>query len=136
MRRMLKLGAFLPAPGHHVAAWRHPTARPDGGLDFRYYAGLAQTAERGKFDLLFISDSMWMDPGDHPSFLCRFEPTTLITALAMCTSHVGLGATVSTSFNEPDAEIPPAAASALSVSASAVALEPPTAVASAPVTPS
>ena len=23
-----------------------------------------------------------MDPGDHPSFLCRFEPTTLITALA------------------------------------------------------
>ena len=42
-----------------------------------------------------------MDPTDHPSFLCRFEPTTLITALAACTTHVGLGATVSTSFSEP-----------------------------------
>ncbi|WP_263974528.1 hypothetical protein [Myxococcus xanthus] len=31
--RKMKLGAFLPAPGHHVAAWRHPDARADGGLD-------------------------------------------------------------------------------------------------------
>jgi FMN-dependent oxidoreductase (nitrilotriacetate monooxygenase family) len=62
---------------------------------------IARIAERGKFDLLFISDSMVMDPTDHPSFLCRFEPTTLITALSMCTSHIGLGATVSTSFSEP-----------------------------------
>jgi FMN-dependent oxidoreductase (nitrilotriacetate monooxygenase family) len=44
---------------------------------------------------------MVMDPTDHPSFLCRFEPTTLITALSMCTTHIGLGATVSTSFSEP-----------------------------------
>src|SRR5262249_43671189 len=62
---------------------------------------IARIAERGKFDLVFISDSMAMDPTDHPSFLCRFEPTTLITALAACTTHVGLGATVSTSFSEP-----------------------------------
>src|SRR5205823_8831566 len=47
------------------------------------------------------SSDLVMDPGDHPSFLCRFEPTTLITALAMGTTHVGLGATLSTSFNEP-----------------------------------
>jgi hypothetical protein len=26
-----------------------------------------QIAERGKFDLFFISDSLVMDPGDHPS---------------------------------------------------------------------
>jgi FMN-dependent oxidoreductase (nitrilotriacetate monooxygenase family) len=62
---------------------------------------IARIAERGKFDLVFISDSMVMDPTDHPSFMCRFEPTTLITALASCTTHVGLGATVSTSFAEP-----------------------------------
>ena len=56
--RQMKLGAFLPAPGHHVAAWRHPNAQPDGGLDFRYYAKLAETAERGKFDLIFLSDGV------------------------------------------------------------------------------
>lgn len=55
-RRMMKLGAFLPAPGHHIAAWRHPNARPDGGLDFDYYRSIVQTAERGKFDMIFLSD--------------------------------------------------------------------------------
>jgi hypothetical protein len=54
-----------------------------------------------KFDLLFISDGLVMDPGDHPSFLCRFEPTTLISVLSASTRHIGLGATVSTSFGEP-----------------------------------
>jgi FMN-dependent oxidoreductase (nitrilotriacetate monooxygenase family) len=62
---------------------------------------IARIAERGKFDLLFISDAMVMDPTDHPSFLCRFEPTTLIAALSACTTRIGLGATVSTSFSEP-----------------------------------
>jgi len=61
----------------------------------------AQTAERGKFDLFFISDSLVMDPGDHPSFVSRFEPTTLIGALSAVTRRVGLGATISTSFSEP-----------------------------------
>ena len=46
-------------------------------------------------------DGLVMDPGDHPSFLCRFEPTTLISALSASTRHIGLGATVSTSFGEP-----------------------------------
>ena len=42
-----------------------------------------------------------MDPGDHPSFVNRFEPMTLLAALGMVTRHIGLGATVSTSFSEP-----------------------------------
>ena len=42
-----------------------------------------------------------MDPGDHPSFVNRFEPLTLLSALSTVTTHVGLGATVSTSFGEP-----------------------------------
>jgi FMN-dependent oxidoreductase (nitrilotriacetate monooxygenase family) len=44
---------------------------------------------------------MVMKPGDHPSFLCRFEPTTLISVLAATTTHLGLGATVSSSYAEP-----------------------------------
>src|SRR6266853_402556 len=55
----------------------------------------------GVFDLVFVSDGLVMDPGDHPSFLCRFEPTTLISVLSASTTHIGLGATVSTSFSEP-----------------------------------
>ena len=62
---------------------------------------MREIAERGKFDLFFISDGLAMDPGDHPSFINRFEPMTLLAALSMVTSRIGLGATVSTSFSEP-----------------------------------
>jgi alkanesulfonate monooxygenase len=105
---MLKLGAFLPAPGHHVAAWRHPTARPDGGLDFEYYRQLAQTAERGKFDMLFLSDGVGIrthykdeDELSRWGRIVQFEPLTLLSALAVVTSHIGLAATASTTYNEP-----------------------------------
>jgi alkanesulfonate monooxygenase SsuD/methylene tetrahydromethanopterin reductase-like flavin-dependent oxidoreductase (luciferase family) len=61
----------------------------------------ARIAERGKFDLFFISDSLASSLDDHPSFQTRFEPTTTVAALSISTRRVGLGATVSTSFSEP-----------------------------------
>jgi hypothetical protein len=45
--------AFLPYPGHHVAAWRHFNTPSDGGLDFSYYTSLAKTTKRGKLDSFF-----------------------------------------------------------------------------------
>jgi N-acetyl-S-(2-succino)cysteine monooxygenase len=99
-KRQMHLGVFVLGTGNHSAGWRYEGAATSH-MQLPVMQEIARIAERGKFDLVFISDSMWMDPGDHPSFLCRFEPTTLITALSMCTSRVGLGATVSTSFNEP-----------------------------------
>ena len=98
--RQMHLGVFVLGTGNHMAGWRTEGAF-DTHMELPAMQEIARIAERGKFDLLFISDSMSMDPTDHPSFLCRFEPTTLITALAACTTHVGLGATVSTSFSEP-----------------------------------
>jgi N-acetyl-S-(2-succino)cysteine monooxygenase len=100
IKRQMHLGVFVLGTGNHSAGWRYEGAATSH-MQLPVMQEIARIAERGRFDLLFISDSSVMDPGDHPSFLCRFEPTTLITALSMCTSHVGLGATVSTSFNEP-----------------------------------
>ncbi|MFE9094092.1 LLM class flavin-dependent oxidoreductase [Streptomyces sp. NPDC007264] len=107
-RRMMKLGAFLPAPGHHVAAWRHPNARPDGGLDFGYYRSLVQTAERGLFDMVFLSDGAGVrtkyrdaDELSRQGRMVHFEPLTLLSALAVHTTHIGLTATMSTTYNEP-----------------------------------
>jgi FMN-dependent oxidoreductase (nitrilotriacetate monooxygenase family) len=98
--RQMHMGVFVLGTGNHSAGWRWEGAATSSN-DFSVMREIARIAERGKFDLLFISDSMVMDPGDHPSFLCRFEPTTLITALSQVTTHIGLGATVSTSFSEP-----------------------------------
>ena len=80
-KRQMHLGVFVLGTGNHSAGWRYEGAATSH-MQLPVIQEIARIAERGKFDLLFISDSMVMDPGDHPSFLCRFEPTTLITALA------------------------------------------------------
>ena len=99
-KEQMHLGVFVLGTGNHSAGWRYEGAATSH-MQLPVIQEIASIAERGKFDLLFISDSMVMDPTDHPSFLCRLEPTTLITALSASTTHIGLGATVSTSFAEP-----------------------------------
>ena len=99
-KRQMHLGVFVLGTGNHSAGWRYEGAATSNN-QLAVIAEIARIAERGRFDLLFISDGLVMDPGDHPSFLCRFEPTTLISVLSAATTHIGLGATVSTSFNEP-----------------------------------
>lgn len=102
----LHLGAFLASSGHHVAAWRHPKAQADASLDFDFFKQVAQSAERGCFDALFVADvvALW---GHHLDALSRtargehFEPLTLMAALAAVTSRIGLIATATTSYNEP-----------------------------------
>jgi N-acetyl-S-(2-succino)cysteine monooxygenase len=104
----LRLGAFLLGVGHHVAAWRYPKAQASGGIHFDYYRKLAQTAERGKFDMIFFADGLatW-DRGQGTAAAGRsalsggFEPLTLLSALSAVTEHIGLTATVSTTYNEP-----------------------------------
>ncbi|MFG2721802.1 NtaA/DmoA family FMN-dependent monooxygenase [Streptomyces sp. NPDC048416] len=104
----MNLGAFLPAPGHQAAAWRHPNARPNGGLDFSYYCSLVRTAERGKVDMLFLSDGAGIRTHDKDTDelsrqgrTVHFEPLTLLSALAVHSTHIELTATASTTYNEP-----------------------------------
>ncbi len=98
--RRMHMGVFVLGTGNHTAGWRTEGAAASH-VELPVIREIASIAERGKFDLLFISDAMVMDPSDHPSFMCRFEPTTLISVLSALTTHIGLGATVSTSFSEP-----------------------------------
>ncbi len=102
--RQMKLGAFLMATGHHVAAWRHPEVPADAGLDFKHYRHLALVAEAAKFDALFVADSVAAATGDIASRMARsdhFEPLTLLSALSAVTDHIGLIATATTTYNEP-----------------------------------
>src|SRR5215470_3448632 len=99
-QRQMHFGVFVLGTGNHSAGWRYEGAATSN-IDLAVIQEIARQAERGKFDLVFVSDGLSMDPGDHPSFLCRFEPTSLISVLSASTRHIGLGATVSTSFGEP-----------------------------------
>ncbi|TIW51298.1 MAG: nitrilotriacetate monooxygenase, partial [Mesorhizobium sp.] len=51
--RQMKLGLFLWATGHHIAAWRHPKAHVTAGIDIGHYIQLARTAEAAKLDMIF-----------------------------------------------------------------------------------
>src|ERR1051326_8024607 len=99
--RHLHLNAFLMAPGHHDAAWRHPDSQPHRATDVTYFQELAQTAERGTFDSIFFADglALWGRPGSN--VVGGLEPLTLLAAIAAVTKHIGLIATASTTFNEP-----------------------------------
>ena len=99
-KRQMHLGVFVLGSGNHSAGWRMEGAYTSS-CSLPVMKSIASIAERGKFDLFFISDGLAMDPGDHPSFVNRFEPLTLLAALSATTTHIGLGATVSTSFGEP-----------------------------------
>jgi alkanesulfonate monooxygenase len=103
----MRLGAFLMPTGHHVASWRHPQADADAGINFAHYTKLAQTAERAKFDMIFLQDSLSVRE-THPEalrrsaqYIANFDPTVLISGLAAVTGRIGLVATASTSYNEP-----------------------------------
>ncbi|MCL7428070.1 LLM class flavin-dependent oxidoreductase [Streptomyces sp. YS415] len=99
--RTLHLNAFLLNAGHHDAAWRHPRTQPEKITDLRYFQQLARTAERGRLDSVFLADGLALWGNARYNALGGFEPLTLLSALAAVTEHVGLIATVSTTFNEP-----------------------------------
>lgn len=100
-RKPIKLGAIIHGVGGNVSAWRHPDIPSDASVNFGFYRAQAQIAEAGKFDLVFIADGLYINEKSIPHFLNRFEPITILSALASVTSHIGLVGTLSSSYSEP-----------------------------------
>jgi len=99
--RKLRLGTFLGGTGGNMASWRHPHAVADATINLDYFKNLTRKAEAAKFDFAFFGDGLYISEKSHPNFLNRFEPLTLLAALAMVTTHIGLAATLSTTYSDP-----------------------------------
>ncbi|OHZ42154.1 LLM class flavin-dependent oxidoreductase [Agrobacterium vitis] len=99
-KREIHLGLFLQGAGHHVSGWRHPNAEA-GSENFDLLRRVSQLAEQAKFDMVFLADGLTSGVDAHPSTIARFEPLTLLAALAMVTEKIGLAATASTTYGEP-----------------------------------
>ena len=100
-QRKMRLGVFLSGTGGNMASWRHPSAVADGAVNLEYYKGLTRKAEQAKLDFVFFGDGLYISEKSHPNFLNRFEPLTLLAALAMDTTNIGLAATLSTTYSDP-----------------------------------
>ena len=101
MKRQLHLNLFINSRGHHEASWRHPAASPLALTDIRYFQDLAQRAEAALFDSIFLADVLAL--GDDVARTGRtwLEPITVLAAVAVATSRIGLVATVSSTYTEP-----------------------------------
>src|SRR2546421_2921477 len=96
----MRIGMSIRGHGYHPAAWRHPDVPADGTLQVEHYVRSAQTAERGKLDMIFFADGAGIRQGDNPPGslartgrdMIELEPTMLLPALAMVTSHIGVNA--------------------------------------------
>jgi len=108
-KRMMKLGMSIRGIGYHPAAWLHPDVPADGSLRFEHYLHNAQTAERGKCDMIFFADGIGIRERDAPRGslarsgyeIVEMEPMTLLPAIASRTERIGLVTTASTTYNEP-----------------------------------
>ncbi|PIC76846.1 LLM class flavin-dependent oxidoreductase [Sporosarcina sp. P19] len=101
MRKKLKLGTMIHGVGEKISDWRHPAMPSDASVSFEFYKQQAQTSERGKFDFVFIADALYINEKSNPHYLNRFEPLTILSALAVVTSNIGLVGTLSTTYSEP-----------------------------------
>jgi FMN-dependent oxidoreductase (nitrilotriacetate monooxygenase family) len=99
--KRLHLNVFVAGTGHHEAAWRYPKTEPERTVDVAYYRKIAEIAERGRFDSLFLADQLALGRNIKYNAQARLEPLTLLAALAATTERIGLIATASTTYTEP-----------------------------------
>src|SRR5476651_1411828 len=107
---MMNLVTIPNLVGGHLGGWRHKDAFDKPVMNLEAFLEMTQIAERGKFDCVFLADGNGVrdmnrpalfaanHPSARPSF---FEPTTLLSAMAMVTKHIGVVATATSTFDSP-----------------------------------
>jgi FMN-dependent oxidoreductase (nitrilotriacetate monooxygenase family) len=100
--KQIHLAAHFPGV-NNTTVWTDPSSGSQ--IDFSSFRHLAKTAERGRFDFLFLAEGLRLRERKgriHDlDVVGRPESLTVLNALAGVTSHLGLAATVNATFNEP-----------------------------------
>ncbi|MHC2338187.1 MULTISPECIES: LLM class flavin-dependent oxidoreductase [unclassified Bradyrhizobium] len=107
--RHMHLAAFCGQPGNHTSSWRHPLAATASILEPSFYQEIAQIAERGLFDVVFLADILALTEPKSAAGArevlhevpFRIDPFAVLPIMAAATEKLGLAATASTSYNEP-----------------------------------
>jgi FMN-dependent oxidoreductase (nitrilotriacetate monooxygenase family) len=102
MTKQIKLAAHFPGV-NNTTVWSDPASGSQ--IDFASFEHFARTAERGKFDFLFLAEGLRLR--EHAGKILdsdvvgRPNTTTVLAALSAVTTHLGLAGTLSSTFNEP-----------------------------------
>ena len=107
---MMVLGFTGGALGGHLGGWRHRDSFATTTMQLQCMVEMAQIAERGGIDMMFLADGNGVRQMDRPELFAAnspsdrpavFEPVTLFAAVAQHTKHIGLVATTTTTYEEP-----------------------------------
>ena len=101
MTQPITFGVMLQGPGSHMNAWKHPSNPADASVNLDFFVEVARKAEANGTAFAFVADGLYINEKSIPHFLNRFEPLTILSALAALTSKIGLAGTVSTSYSDP-----------------------------------
>jgi FMN-dependent oxidoreductase (nitrilotriacetate monooxygenase family) len=101
-RKEIHLAAHFPGV-NNTTVWSDP--RSGSHIEFASFTHFAQTAERAKFDFLFLAEGLRLR--EHAGRIYdldvvgRPDTFTVLAALSAVTERLGLAGTISSTFNEP-----------------------------------
>jgi FMN-dependent oxidoreductase (nitrilotriacetate monooxygenase family) len=100
--KQIHLAAHFPGV-NNTTVWSDPAA--GSHIDFGSFTRFAQTAERGKFDFLFLAEGLRLREQNGHIYdldvVGRPDTFTVLAALAAVTDRLGLTGTINSTFNEP-----------------------------------
>ena len=102
MTKQIHLAAHFPGV-NDTTVWSDPAA--GSHIEFDSFRRFAQTAERGKFDFMFLAEGLRLREQNGQIYdldvVGRPDTFTILAALAAVTEHLGLTGTINSTFNEP-----------------------------------
>jgi len=97
----IRFGVMLHGAGGHMNSWKHAAGPADASVNLGFYIDTTKKAEANGIAFAFVADGLFINEKSIPHFLNRFEPISILSALAVATSKIGLAGTISTSYSEP-----------------------------------
>ncbi|MFB8246074.1 NtaA/DmoA family FMN-dependent monooxygenase [Streptomyces sp. NPDC055952] len=100
--KQIHLAAHFPGV-NNTTVWSDP--RAGSHIEFSSFAHFARTAERARFDFLFLAEGLRLREQGREIYdldvVGRPDTFTVLAALAAVTEHLGLAGTINSTFNEP-----------------------------------
>ncbi|WP_328917365.1 MULTISPECIES: NtaA/DmoA family FMN-dependent monooxygenase [unclassified Streptomyces] len=100
--KQIHLAAHFPGV-NNTTVWSDPEA--GSHIEFSSFAHFARTAERAKFDFLFLAEGLRLREQGGEIYdldvVGRPDTFTVLAALAAVTERIGLTGTINSTFNEP-----------------------------------
>jgi FMN-dependent oxidoreductase (nitrilotriacetate monooxygenase family) len=100
--KQVHLAAHFPGV-NNTTVWSDPAS--GSHIEFDSFQRFAETAERGKFDFMFLAEGLRLREQNGQIYdldvVGRPDTFTILAALAAVTDHLGLTGTINSTFNEP-----------------------------------